>query len=289
MSIFNFDKETTHVGFADEAYWNHGEFRAVACVSARLDNNDYHEVERRLCASRCDAGAIVSEIKWAETRTRDRQRDAAAALDTVLSLAIERKLHLDVLVWDERGQDFLDNFFGKRDNREEFHLHFMYRSLFSQVLSHWKSVEGSPPPFWTFAPDQHTGMDFLTLQQEIRRDAELTFNTAIDIDVQDVKGTLNYSIQLADFLAGLTAWSHQSSDDYEIWLLQDNLPDRQLYAAQWRTRFPILNHFNQWCQSNDLGPTMLRHIPAFTGRGLWTPEPALAQHRVNILPFAPLS
>lgn len=288
MSIFGFHRDTTHVGFTDEAYWNRGEYRAVACVSARLDNNDYHEVERRLCASRCDAGAIVSEIKWSDTRTRDRQRDAAAALDTIIALASEGRLRLDVLVWDERGRESLDNFFDRKGNREEFHLRFMYRSLFSQVLSRWKSVEGPTLPFWTFAPDQHTGIEFLTLQRETRQDAKLTFNTAIDIDVRDVRGTVNYSVQLADLLAGLTAWSHQSSGDYEIWRQQDNSGDRRLYATQWRTRFPILDQFLQLCQANDLGPTILRPVPAFSGRGLWTPEPEPPGHRISIQPFVPL-
>ena len=289
MSIFNFSKETTHVGFADEAYWNNNvEFRAVACVSARLDNDNYHEVERRLCASRCDAGAIVSEIKWSKLNDNRRQRDAASVLEAAVNLAAGREMHIDVLVWDEQAQDYMDRLHATNGNRETMHLQMMYRFLFSQVISRWRSVEGSPTPYWTFAPDQHSGLDFRTLQLEIRRDAELTFNSAINIDVQHVKGTLNYSIQLADLLAGLAAWSHQNSDDYESWLRMREQPDLQLPAIQWRTRFPILEQFSRQCQVGDLGPTMLLQNPDFHGRGLWTPEPGSAQTTIFFRTFAPL-
>lgn len=285
MSIFNFSKETTHVGFADEAYWNNQvEFRAVACVSARADN--YQEIERRICAARCGAGAIASEIKWSGIRTRDRLRDADAALQTILELARERKLRLDVLVWDERGRDFLDQLPGREENRELMHLQFMYRYLFSQVVSRWRSVEGETAPYWTFAPDRHDGMDFPILQRNIRQ--EVTFFHNSQVDVKDVKENLNYSIQLADLLAGMSAYSHENWEDFDIWLRQDKLHDRKLYARQWRNRFPLLEHFSQLCQVYDLGPTVLSPIPAFPGRGLWAPEPVLKQHTVNIQPFTPL-
>lgn len=284
MSIFNFSKETTHVGFADEAYWNRGEFRAVACVSARVD--DYHEIEKRLCGSRCAAGAIASEIKWSGVRTRYRQRDADAALQTILELATERKLRLDVLVWDKRARDFLDQTFGIRQNRALMHLQIMYRSLFSQVVSRWRSDEGTSAPYWTFAPDRHDGIDFPIMQRDIRREVILSHGSLID--VKDVKESLNYSIQLADLLAGMSAYSHENWEDFEIWLGQDKSHDQNLYASQWRTRFPILDRFTRLCQGKELGPTLLSPIPAFAGRGLWTPEFTLTQHTVNIQPFAPL-
>lgn len=285
MSIFNFHRDTTHVGFADEAYWNRGEYRAVACVSARLDNDNYHQVERRLCASRCDAGAIVSEIKWSDTRTRDRQRDAAAALDTIVSLASERKLRLDVLIWDERICNSLDQLLGIRDNREVTHLQLMYRSLFSQVLARWRAAEGSAAQFWTFAPDRHTGLDFRTLQREIRQDAETALETAIE--VRDVKNTLNYSIQLADLLAGLVAYSHSNSEDYEIWLRQGKQQQLGLLAPQWQHRFPLLDSFARQCYHSNLGVSLLEPVPNAFGSGLFTLKPDPAQTTVTIQPFTP--
>jgi len=285
VSIFNFHRDTTHVGFADEAYWNRGEYRAVACVSARLDNDNYQEVERRLCASRCDAGAIVSEIKWSATRTRDRQRDAAAALDTIVSLASRRKLRLDVLIWDERVCNFLNQLSGNNGNREVMHLQIMYRSLFSQVLSRWRSAEGSAAPFWTFAPDRHTGLDFRALQREISQDAEAVVETAIE--VKGVKDTLNYSIQLADLLAGLVAYSHSNSEDYEIWLRRGKQQQLDLLAPQWQHRFPLIDTFSNRTRLNHPGVSLLEPAHGFFGKGLLTRDSDPAQTTMIIRPYTP--
>ena len=283
MSIFNFHKDTTHVGFADESYWNQGEFRAVACVSARLDNNNYHEIERRLCASRCDAGAIVSEIKWSELNGNRRQRDAASVLEAAVDLSASRELHIDVLVWNGQARDHLDRLRAGRGNREVIHLQMMYRFLFLQVISRWRRVEGATAPFWTLAPDRHTGLDFPALQREVRRDAEIAVDTTIE--VKDVKETLNYSIQLADLLAGMAAYSHENWEYYGIWSRRGKQPNLQLPVSQWPTRFPLLDQFTQQCQDSDLGLTILSENLGFPGRGLWTPDPNSAQHTMNFQPF----
>lgn len=283
MSIFNFNRGTTHVGFADEAYWNRGEFRAVACVSTRLDNRDYHEVERRLCASRCEAGAIVSEIKWSDTRTRDRQRDAAAALEAALRLAAHRTLHIDVLIWDGQGREYLDRLLDTPDNRETMHLQMMYRFLFSQVIAGWLSADPTVVPHWTLAPDRQEGVDFPTVQRDLYLDPALPGGAVVN--VVDVKAALNYSLQLADLIAGLAAYSHQGSDDYEVWLHLGKKPELQLTVPQWPTRFPLLDQFTQQCQDRELGLTMLSDNPVFPGRGLWSPDPASTQHTMNFQPF----
>ncbi len=285
MSIFNFSKETTHVGFADEAYWNRGEFRAVACVSARLDNRDYHEVERRLCASRCDAGAIVSEIKWNKLNDYRRQRDAASVLEAAVNLAAGREMHIDVLVWDGQARVYMDRLRATNGNRETMHLQMMYRFFFSQVISRWRSVEGSPTPHWTFAPDQHSGLDFPALQNEVRTNADTAVNTTIE--VKDVKEFLNYSIQLADLLAGMAAYSHETATDYETWSRLRKQSHLRLPAPQWPTRFPLLDLFSRLCQESNLGLTMLMHNPAFPGRGLWTQEHGLTHHTIDFQPFTP--
>lgn len=285
MSIFDFDRDTTHVGFADEAYWsNQVEFRAVACVSAR--RKDYDEVERRLCNSRCDAGAIASEIKWSKTRNRDRQDDATAALNATLALATERKLHIDVIVWDEQGRNHLDRLRAS-GNREVMHLQLMYRFLFSRVIAHWRQTDNTVAPHWTFAPDRQEGVDFHTVQRDLYLDPALPGGAVVS--VVDVKSALNYSLQLADLLAGIAAYSHESATEYETWLRLGKQPHLQLPASQWATRFPILESFHLLCEGNDLGPTMLSPIPSFTGRGLCTQERDPTLQTVNIQPFAPLS
>ncbi len=286
MSIFNFHKDTTHVGFADEAYWNQDEFRAVACVSARLDNNDYHEIERRLCASRCAAGAIVSELKWSELNDYRRQRDAASVLEATVSLAASRELHIDVLVWDGRGRAYLDRLRDAGGNREAMHLQMMYRFLFSLVIARWRQTDTTVAPHWTFAPDRHEGVDFLAVQRDLSLDPTLPGGAVVS--VMDVKSMLNYSIQLADLIAGMSAWSHENWKDYGIWLRQGKQPDLQLTAPQWPTRFPLLDQFSRQCQDSDLGLTMLMPNPAFTGRGLWTQEPGPSHHTINFQPFLSL-
>ncbi|MCY4022282.1 MAG: hypothetical protein OXF32_02420 [Anaerolineaceae bacterium] len=283
LQSIGLDKRTTHVGFADEAYWSRGEYRAVACVSAR--RGDYREVERRLCASRCDAGAIVSEIKWKDLNNNRRQRDAASVLEAAVSLAANRELHIDVLVWNQQARNFMNRLRGGRGKRNSMHLQMMYGSLFLRVISRWRTAEGSVAPFWTLAPDRHTGLDFPALQNEIRGSMETAVHSTIE--VRDIKESLNYSIQLADLLAGMAAFSHQYSDDYETWLGLGKQLDLRLTAPQWSTRFPLLDLFSRLCQASDLGPTMLSDNPAFPGRGLWTQEPGVTHHTIDFQPFTP--
>ena len=186
-------------------------------------------------APRAAMRAIVSEIKWSELNGNRRQRDAASVLEAAVDLSASRELHIDVLVWNGQARDHLDRLRAGRGNREVIHLQMMYRFLFLQVISRWRRVEGATAPFWTLAPDRHTGLDFPALQREVRRDAEIAVDTTIE--VKDVKETLNYSIQLADLLAGMAAYSHENWEYYGIWSRRGKQPNLQLPVSQWPTRF----------------------------------------------------
>ena len=215
-----------------------------------------------------------------------RQRDAASVFKSTVRLAASQKLHIDVLVWDERGRTHLDRLRDTPGNRETMHLQLMYRFLFSRVITRWRSADPTVIPHWTFAPDRQEGVDFDAVEMELNLDPTLPGGALAN--VVNVKSALNYSLQLADLLAGLVAWSHQNSDVYETWLRLGKRPDLQLPATQWRNRFPLLEHFSQLCKVYDLGPTMLSPIPAFPGRGLWTQETGLTHHTIDLQPFTPL-
>ena len=284
MAIFNYDKRTTHVGFADEAYWNGAqEFRSVACISTRTE--DYLDVERRLCDARCKAGARLSEIKWSEVRTADCLYDATSAIRVLVELAVEKKLRIDVVVWNKHDRAFLEQRYNIRSKRDEWHLRNMYRWLVSSVIARWRAIGGSHSPFWTFAI-HHQGIDFDVLERHIQTYA-LRQARDTHVDIRKGKSMLNYSIQLADLLAGMGAYSHLYWTDLATWWpQQQSLSEFRLPSVpQAQYRFPLLNRFYQQCQGNSLGVSLFRPKPGFNGRGFWTQNHRDPQHTINFWPY----
>lgn len=107
------------------------------------------------------------------------------------------------------------------------------------------------------------------------------------VTVKDVKSSLNYSLQLADLLAGLVAYSFRNSEDYEIWQQKGKPQELDLLAPRWRNRFPLLDAFAHQCVVNNLGVSFLEPAPGAFGKGLWTREPDPLRHAVTISPFSP--
>ena len=276
---FGFDRRTTHVGFADEAYWNRGKFRSVACVSARA--RDYLDIERRLCIARCAAGARVSEIKWSELNDYERQRDAESVLRAIVELAIARKLRIDVVIWNNLDREDLAR---ARDTDEEvdvWNLRNMYRTLFGFLMRRWQALEGARPVHWTFGTHYPAGLNRDLLEQQTRVSGA---SPGTRVDIQRAKSALNYSVQLADLLAGLGTYSHSNWEDYGIWLRQDKPRDLTLTARNARHRFPVMDAFINRC-GPDLGVSLLQNKPGWQGQGFWTSNPFDERHAINFLPY----
>lgn len=282
MAIFDFDRRTTHVGFADEAYWNDGEFRSVACISARAD--DYVEIESRLCMARCGSGARVSEIKWKDLDGYDHQFDAESVLKTIVELAENQLLRIDVIIWSHLDRYHLARERRTEENVDIWNLRNMYRSLLRFILARWRAIEDDNSHYWTFALHQPEGLDRDLLEEHTRR-YSVPKPGKTHVDIRKGKSALNYSIQMADLLAGLGAYSHRNWEDYLSWL-RLNKPRRFVSSAtQSRYRFPVMSAFINQCETNNLGVFLLRRKPGWRGRGFWTTSPNDARNPINFWPY----
>ncbi len=288
MAVFGFDERTTHVGFADESSWSEKEsnFRSIACISASVE--DYCEIESRLYAARCRAGAKMAELKWSEDRKitgrkgEDYQRDADFILQAALKLAAEQKLRIDVIIWDKRDRESLAQQFNIRKMPNEWHLRNMYRTLITFVINRWRSNGNASLHYWSIAPDRHDGLDFRVLQNHIQSNV-IPKNGRTVVEILEEKEAPNYSLQLVDIFAGLGAFSHNHWESYQWWRQQQKpirfTPPRP--APQSQLRFPLLDQFYLDCSSNNLGIILLEQKPNFRGRGLWTRNPFISDHKIN--------
>ena len=285
MRIFDYDERTTHVGFADEAYWNVGDFRSVACVSARAD--DYPEIEQRLCMARCRAEAIASEIKWQSLRNNARQRDADSVLKTIIELADEEKLRVDVFIWNNLDRLTLVQNRSKDEGHAIWNLRIMYQKLFGSIINRWQAIDDLVEPFWTFAIDKHEELNQRRLERDVNR-YEVPPGGNTQVNIREAKPTLNYSVQLADLFAGMGAYSHSNCEDYDIWMQQEMPQDFSFEASKWRNRFPVINAFTELCDEGQ-GVFLLERKPGWHGRGLWTMDPDNVQNTINFLPYTLVS
>ena len=284
MVVFGFDERTTHVGFTDESSWNEPNlsFRSIACVSARVEH--YCEIESRLYAARCRAGAKMKELKWNEPRTEKRggkehQRDTAYLMNTALYLAVEQKLRIDVVIWDKRDRESLEKQFGIREKPDEWHLQNMCRTLITFVINRWRSSEDASLHHWSFALDQHDGLNIRVLQNHIQSNVSPKNGRSV-VEISEEK-VPNYSLQLVDISAGLGAFSHNHWQSYQLWLQQNRQIRSRLPAPQAHLRFPLLDFLHQRCERGQLGVSLLEQKPGFRGRGLWTRDPFMTAHTVN--------
>lgn len=281
MSIFDFNKMTTHVGFADEAYWNRGNFRSVACVSAHIES--YQEIERRLCMARCQAGAKVSEIKWSELNDYERQRDADSVPKAIVELAENRKLRIDVLIWNNLYRQSTALQHDATEGANERNLKNMYHSLIKFVLERWEQVEGKQPRHWTIAAHHPDSLNRVQMEQFIRK-FDIPRLSGTSVDIKRAKTALNYSVQLADLLAGLGAYSHTYWQDYELWMRLGKPRNYRGPAENARNRFPVMDAFLEQCD-NKQNVSLLQQKQGWLGRGLWTTDHRNPENTINFWPY----
>lgn len=243
LASMGVDKSTTHIGFADEAYWNERRhrYRSVACLYAKAQ--DYDEIEKELCTARCEAGAKISEIKWVELTDDERRRDAEAVLNAVVKLIVGQKLKADILVWENLTTH----------SSAEESLQNSYSSILQNAISHSLLEPASNSKiycsFKVHAPNDrildgvNVGLlQFFTNAEEVE-----------SVDIDRARSALNYMVQTADLLAGMSAYSCAYANDYQAWL---EIGRRSLFgskAPSWQNRFPVIVNFLVACEIEGLG------------------------------------
>lgn len=268
----------THIGFADESYWNKGRFRSLGMVTLPLNCLEVMESEVRRLLSESQVG----EFKW---KKLDGAKERFAA-EKLCTFAVEKacacQLRVDVLVWDI--EDSRHKIAGRDDIAN---LERMYYHLFRNVLrARWPN-----DAVWRLCPDEHTALNWETV-----RDCLEHKSTSVDVDrslftdgwfrirlrrefgieeIQPVSSGAHPFLQLADLFAGLAAFSHDKFDDYQKWLhskssqvsLFDEGDASDDPSRSSRERFRVLKKFDGLCKQRKLGVSLK------TKRGLWTPQP----------------
>jgi hypothetical protein len=268
----------THVGFADESNWNTGRFRSLGMVTLSLSHLESIEGEVRRLLN--ESG--VQEFKWRNLRGA-RERFAAEKLCAfAVDKASAGQLRVDVLVWDiEDSRHKIP----KRDDTAN--LRRMYYHLFRSVLrKRWPDNA-----IWRLHPDEHTAMDWETLQDFLERksvsietnrslfaDNRFPFRLRRKFGIEEIRPVSSGGhplLQIADLFAGLAVFSRDKYHEYNEWL-QNNSGQRSLFdeanassnpSRSSQERFTVLKQFDEACKRRSLGVSLK------SSHGLRTPDP----------------
>lgn len=271
----------THVGFSDESNWNKGRFRSLGLVTCPLSSLKELEAELRDLL----IGSGVSEFKW-HNLGGARERSAAEKMcQFAVERALRKELRVDVLIWDI--QDSRHNVQGRDDVAN---LQRMYYHLFRNVLrARWPN-----DAVWRLHPDEHTALNWKTVQDCLESVAERVEVTPPDLiehrfslrlrrefgleEIRPVSSRDHPLLQLADLFAGMAVFSRDKFQEYQRWLstAEGRLPlvtdseDRSKATRSMRERFQVLREFDSLCKKNKMGVSLKR------SQGLRTRNPNYA-------------
>ena len=274
------DTSITHVGFSDESYYEKGRFRSLALVT--LEDESLKTVEASIKSLLQESG--VREFKWKRLDSAKSRFAALKIIDYCVDLACQRKLRVDVLVWDT--QDSRHNIIGRDDIQN---LQRMYYHLFRNVLRRRWSKGAK----WRLYPDENTALDWNQLRGYLENTSwsmhvdppslfgpeGFRLQLKREFGLEQIEAGVSHErplLQVADLFAGLAVFSRDKFDSYQMWLNQRSLQSdlfntdcAQVSASNSeRERFEVLRHFDGLCKRHGLGVSLKSH------QGLRTPNPA---------------
>jgi len=255
-----FREDITHIGYADESNWNTGKFRSIALISTAIEH----------AGSFCDEFQALlqvfhkGEFKWKRIKASEGQSLVDFFFDRI------DRMRVDVLVWDmkdTRRKDLVG-----RDDKADFGR--MYFHLLKDVMAH-RWPKGSR---WMLCVDRQSAMDWPTLEDCLAwksREKDASFLPTIEAydqlgqlydiaECREVESHHHPLVQLADFFAGLVAFSYLRFNQYKQWKEQQNGIDwlfdpadcgvtRHTLSTSDMERFPILQHLKQGANERRLG------------------------------------
>lgn len=207
-----------------------------------------------------------SELKWNDVTDYSKREDAERVITTVVHLARQRNLRVDVFIWDSRSRV------------NELSVTQWYRALFETVNSHWKNWISHSDARWALFVDHQGELNESVLLKSLRELRDFRSSILRQTDSQG-----NLMIQVADIFAGIGPHSYINAQKYGRWLRSPSirLSNRDTY------RFPILNNFHDFCLEQDMGISLFNRKPGFRSNGLWTMN---AENPINFQPVVePLS
>ncbi len=251
-----------YAAFSDESRHNEGRFRSIAAVS--LPAACVTGVSDRIQALLRDHN--VREFKWRKLNTGERGVAARALVDFVFDELLRLGARVDVLVWDTEDAR---NLVARRDDRKNYER--MYFHLHRALMQRREADAG-----WDLQPDERQDIDWETIRSCLvnvgawRRYFEHpllggSFSTRF-FNIRTLREAVSAETplcQLADFFAGIAAWSRTNAEKILRWL-RDSTGQQHLFeqgppipqSASDRARLPVLTHFHDRCKRGRLGVSL---------------------------------
>jgi hypothetical protein len=210
-------KPSTHIGCLDESCHNTGRFRSLSVVSVPAEH--HAELMDILTATIRESG-FQSELKWTKVKTAKGRFAATKVIDLTADWVSTKRLRVDTLTWDTK--DHRHAIRGRDDaaNIGRMHHHLLMNALGKR----WGTNTA-----WLLYPDE-SNVDWDVLsdclhfgeRKRLRKHPEdpRLFGAGSNLgfavcDVQQKKSHEDPIIQVADFFAGVAAWTASNYDLYQ--------------------------------------------------------------------------
>jgi len=274
-----------HCAFSDDSGHEDGRYNSLGVVTLELAKYDnlISELNKLLSES-----GFKHEFKW--TKVRNAKGKFAAEKINMFIFNHLKDLRIDILVWDmkdSRHKNIL-----KIDDNEN--LARMYYHLISNVFGkRWEAGCS-----WCWQPDRQSSMNWKNLAKCLATKRYKTITDLFNINKNDFRklglkiirisdSQKEIFIQIADYFAGLGAYSYGHFDKYENWLnfkskqgslFETDVKKIELSGSE-KVRFPLFESFIEQCkrQKMTIGIESTRglytHNPAKTNINFWLYQP----------------
>ena len=208
----------THIAFSDDSGHEDGRYNSLCLITLLMSSLD--EIKQQLKDILKKSG-VESEFKWSKLRSNSaKYKFCAERFEKFLFENID-KLRVDVLIWDMEDSRH-KNLSGRDDNEN---LTRMYYHLLQNALSYRRANEAT----WLWIPDHQSSMNWRLLRNCLvsKKHKALTDLFGIDersfqnLGLKIIKPTNSCDepfIQLADYIAGIGAYSYGHFDKYLNWI-----------------------------------------------------------------------
>lgn len=261
-----------HIAFSDDSGHEDGRYNSLGLVTFPFEHEKSLRDELKTIFSK---SGISGEFKWQDVRSA-KYKFAADKLHAFIFKHLD-KLRIDVLIWD--AEDSRHTVPGRDDNAN---IGRMYYHLVQNVLSkRWGNNST-----WFWRPDKQSAMDWQTLgdclvSKKHKVGADLFGTNEIDFIkpklklIEVVESHKEIFVQVADYFAGLGAYSYGHFDKYREWKvaqtpqqsLFENTEIKQKWSNSEKVRFPLIDCFNDDCKRRSLT------VALDSTRGLKTHDP----------------
>ena len=255
----------SYCGFSDESSHNVGRFRGVAIVTMRASVAQKYTDELQELLGSSD----VREFKWVRLQSARERFAALKMLQFTVREASSGGLRVDVLTWDtEDGRHRV------RRRDDGANLGRMYFHLLRKTLPRW------PAGSWAVWPDEHSGMDWLSLRGYLDGkgtrtlvESSLFSRLVLRLEryyqlrsIQPCRSSETPLVQLADLFVGLGVFSRTRAREFGAWrhnnpeaprLFDDAVPLEVSRAD--RERFQVMQELEKACKASRLGVSLKTH------------------------------